>query len=87
LRSRGRRAGEQKAVEPPAALVDSLRAWRLKEARRRRVPAFRIFPDRTLLALAVARPSTEDDLLAVPGIGAALASRYGAELLALCRGA
>jgi DNA topoisomerase-3 len=66
-------------------LVEALREWRVREARRRRVPAFRIFPDRTLLALAAARPRDEDELLAVSGIGAALATRYGGELLGICR--
>ncbi|HUP24449.1 MAG TPA: DNA topoisomerase 3 [Thermoanaerobaculia bacterium] len=70
---------------PPPALVEALRAWRVKEARRRRVPAFRIFPDRTLLAVAAARPQTEDELLAVRGMGPALVGRYSADLLEVCR--
>ena len=50
-------------TEAPAGLVAELRAWRLAQARRRGVPAFRIFPDRTLLALAEARPASEDALM------------------------
>jgi DNA topoisomerase-3 len=72
----------------PAAspeLVERLRAWRLEEARRRRVPAFRIFGDRTLFALAQARPASEGGLLEVPGLGPKLVERYGRVLLGILR--
>jgi DNA topoisomerase III len=86
-RTAGARDGRAAAVEDgpgaPPALVGRLRAWRLEEARRRRVPAFRIFGDRALLALAEARPSTEAGLLAVPGLGPKLVERHGAALLKL----
>jgi DNA topoisomerase-3 len=85
--SRNRRSGKA-AGEPasaPEPLVRKLKAWRLQEARRRRIPAFRILTDRTLTALAAARPSTERELLAVHGIGPRLAETYGGELIALCR--
>ena len=62
-------------------LVAALKAWRLGEARRSRVPAFRILTDRTLLALAAERPAGEAELLAVSGIGPTLARKYGTELL------
>ena len=67
----------------PAELIAKLRAWRLAEARRRGVPAFRIFPDRTLFALAEARPGSEDTLMAVTGVGPRLARLYGPALLKL----
>ena len=47
------------------------------------MPAFRVFGDRTLLALAEARPETEGALLAVPGLGPKLVQRYGGALLKL----
>jgi superfamily II DNA helicase RecQ len=47
------------------------------------VPAFRIFPDRTLLALAEARPASEDTLMAVTGVGPRLVRLYGPALLKL----
>jgi DNA topoisomerase-3 len=67
----------------PAEVVAKLRAWRLTEARRRRVPAFRIFADRTLFALAEARPASEDALMAVTGLGPRLVRLYGPALLKL----
>jgi superfamily II DNA helicase RecQ len=47
------------------------------------VPAFRIFPDRTLFALAEGRPASEDALTAVTGVGPRLTRLYGPALLKL----
>ncbi|HUP04921.1 MAG TPA: DNA topoisomerase 3 [Bryobacteraceae bacterium] len=64
---------------PPAvaALEDALRAWRLQEARRMGIPAFRIFSDQTLQAIARRRPATAAALLAIPGIGLNTVEKYG----------
>jgi DNA topoisomerase-3 len=87
---RRRPAGGHVGTEPdtggrdaPAGLVAKLRAWRLAEARRRGVPAFRIFPDRTLFALAEARPASDSALMDVTGVGPRLARLYGPALLKL----
>jgi len=40
-------------------LEQALRTWRLAEAKRRRVPAFRIFGDRALLSIAATAPKSE----------------------------
>jgi DNA topoisomerase-3 len=69
--------------EAEAALFEKLREWRLEEARRRRVPAFRILGDRTLAAICRARPVDEEELLDVAGIGPAKASSYGRKILAV----
>src|SRR5581483_1224483 len=53
-------------------IEQALRAWRLSEAKRRRVPAFRIFGDRALLSIAAASPRNEAELLAVKGGGAGI---------------
>lgn len=74
------------AAEAPGALVEALRAWRLAEAKKRKVPAFRILTDRTLYALASAQPKNEVGLLNVPGIGPGIVSKYGSELLGLVAG-
>ncbi|MEP7012180.1 MAG: RecQ family ATP-dependent DNA helicase [Acidobacteriota bacterium] len=71
------------SAEAPAPLVEALRAWRLAEAKKRKVPAFRILTDRTLYALASDRPNNEVGLLNVPGIGPGIANKYGQELLGL----
>ncbi len=69
---------------PSAALVETLRTWRLKESKKKRVPAFRILTNRALLAIAEARPATAEALRDVPGIGPKLVQKYSAQLLGLC---
>ncbi|MDQ4029836.1 MAG: HRDC domain-containing protein, partial [Actinomycetota bacterium] len=64
-------------------LFERLRLWRLDRAREADVPAFVVFSDKTLRALAAARPGDPRALAAVPGIGPAKLERYGSELLAL----
>ncbi|MEM8934530.1 MAG: HRDC domain-containing protein, partial [Acidobacteriota bacterium] len=64
-------------------LLDALRAWRLGEARRRRIPAFRILTNRTLDAIASANPRSDDELLAVRGVGPRLLEQFGPDLLQL----
>ena len=59
---------------------EALRAWRLAEARRLGVPAFRIFTDRALSGLIHRRPGTPGEMLAVPGIGLRIAEKYGQEI-------
>jgi DNA helicase-2/ATP-dependent DNA helicase PcrA len=64
-------------------LLQRLREWRLDQARIQGVPAYVVFNDRTLDALASQRPTTEQALLAIPGIGPAKLESYGDELLDL----
>jgi ATP-dependent DNA helicase RecQ len=80
------------AAETPSGPVDperieALRDWRRREAARRSVPAYVVLHDRTLAALAAARPATLSALADVPGIGPAKLEAYGADLLAVIRGA
>jgi ATP-dependent DNA helicase RecQ len=67
--------------EVDAGLFERLRSWRLEAARADGVPAYRVFSDRTLRAVALARPSDEGELAAVPGIGPAKLERYGEAVL------
>ncbi|MDE3104071.1 MAG: RecQ family ATP-dependent DNA helicase [Acidobacteriota bacterium] len=70
-----------------AALAEQLREWRKQEAARTRKPAFLVFSDSTLTALALHQPTSLRALQQVPGIGQEKADRYGAEVIALCSGA
>ena len=72
---------------PSAELVAMLRAWRLREAKQKRVPAFRVLTNRALVAIAEARPASAESLGTVRGVGPTLLARYGAQLVALCCGA
>jgi ATP-dependent DNA helicase RecQ len=74
-----------RAIDADAELVQRLRALRGKLAKRGRVPAYKVFHDKTLLSLAVTRPTCRDELLAVHGIGEAKAKRYGDQVLELIR--
>ena len=62
-------------------VLSALKAWRSQAARTAGVPAYVIFHDTTLAALAEAMPSVSDDLLAVPGIGPVKVDRYGVDIL------
>ncbi len=70
-------------ADPDPDLVRSLRAWRLDTARTSGVPAYVVLHDVTLEALAALRPTTVEQLLAVPGLGPVKAARYGPSLLSL----
>ena len=50
------------------------------------MPAYVVFTDATLTALAEQRPASERELLAVSGIGRSKLEKYGADVLALCAG-
>jgi DNA helicase-2/ATP-dependent DNA helicase PcrA len=62
-------------------VFDRLKAWRLEEAGRASVPAFVVFTDATLAALAEHRPADVSGLLKMPGIGASKIERYGEAVL------
>ena len=81
-KARGARVRKtEKAVSPiNAALERALRAWRLAEARRREVPAFRILSDKALQAIAADKPASIRELLEIPGIGPRLAEQYGSQI-------
>ncbi len=64
-------------------LLSALKAWRAATARTCGVPAFVVFHDTTLAALAEARPGDTQALLDVPGLGPVKTERYGDALLAV----
>jgi ATP-dependent DNA helicase RecQ len=65
------------------ALFEQLRAWRAKTAKERGVPAYVVFHDSTLRALAAERPASRAQLMAVSGIGQAKLEAYAEEILAI----
>jgi DNA helicase-2/ATP-dependent DNA helicase PcrA len=64
--------------------AERLRAWRSERARSTGKPAYTVFDDRTLRALAAALPTSESGLAAIPGIGPVKLETYGPHLTALC---
>jgi len=73
---------------PPAydeQVFERLRAWRLQRSQRDSVPAYVVFTDATLEAVAERGPGTLAELATINGVGAVKLDRYGAEVLALLR--
>lgn len=66
-------------------LFDALRAWRKQVADSAALPAFVVFTDATLQAIAEAAPTSERDLLRLPGIGRVKVERYGEGVLSVVR--
>ncbi|MFI8592952.1 DNA helicase RecQ [Microbacterium sp. NPDC078428] len=82
--SRGRRAAASASLdEADQPLFEALRAWRAEEARRQGVPAYIVFGDATLRALAEHRPSSEAELGGISGIGEKKREAYGEAVLAV----
>jgi ATP-dependent DNA helicase RecQ len=72
--------------EQELALFETLRELRRRLAREEAVPAYRVFPDRTLKALACAQPSDQAGLLEVKGVGPRKVERYGPVFLHVLAG-
>jgi DNA helicase-2/ATP-dependent DNA helicase PcrA len=68
-------------------LYARLKQWRLRAAAAQQVPAYVVFTDATLIALAERRPGGMGELAEIAGIGPHKLSRYGEAVLALIRGA
>ena len=67
---------------PADPLTVALAAWRRDAARAARVEEAAVLDDRTLSAVAAARPRSIDALALVPGFGPLMARRHGERLLA-----
>jgi DNA helicase II / ATP-dependent DNA helicase PcrA len=68
------------------ALFERLREWRGEQARSQSLPAYVVFTDATLMAIAEDPPGNERELAAVPGVGPSKLDKYGAAVLSLCAG-
>jgi DNA helicase-2/ATP-dependent DNA helicase PcrA len=65
-------------------LYDELREWRRNQATEEEVPAYCVFTDATMMALAELLPRDPAALAKVPGIGPAKVQKYGDSVLAMC---
>jgi superfamily II DNA helicase RecQ len=65
-------------------LLARIKEWRASEARRLRVPAYVVMHDRTVMALAKARPGNPKQLLEIDGMGPAKVEKFGEAILGLC---
>ena len=84
-----RKPGRAKAAPSPAPdlssadapLFEALKAWRLTAAAGK--PAYTVAANKTLTAIAAARPHDEETLLAISGVGPAFIEKYAPEVLAI----
>ena len=84
----------RKSSAPPAAAANlgpdaqvrfiNLKAWRAEVAREHNLPAYVIFHDATLAAIAERNPASLDDLQGISGMGAKKLEAYGSEVLRVC---
>jgi len=85
----------RKGTAPPAAAANlgpdaqvrfiNLKAWRAEVAREHNLPAYVIFHDATLAAIAERNPGTLEDLQGISGMGAKKLEAYGADVLRVVR--
>ena len=73
-------------ADEDAPLLSALKAKRRALAEAQRVPAYVIFPDKTLIEMAEARPQTLDDMARINGVGAKKLDSYGAAFLSVIAG-
>ena len=79
-------ASQQATAELSAgqeAVFDRLRAWRGTAAKEQGVPAYVVFHDATLRAIAVAEPSSLPELAQINGVGESKLAKYGQSILEL----
>ncbi|MEU8617120.1 ATP-dependent DNA helicase UvrD2 [Streptomyces sp. NPDC048623] len=67
-------------------LYERLREWRSGQARELGQPAYCVFTDKTLMAIAERVPGSDGELAAISGVGARKLDRFGADVLAICAG-
>ena len=72
--------------EEDAPLLSALKAKRRALAEAASVPAYVVFPDRTLIEMAERKPANLDQMAQITGVGAKKLESYGAEFLAVITG-
>lgn len=67
-------------------LLAELKDWRLRVSKEMSVPAYVVFTDNTLIAIAESQPTDDAALVAIPGIGARKLEQFGPDVLAMVKG-
>ncbi len=62
-------------------LFETLRTLRSRLAKEQNVPPYVIFPDKTLIEMAIVKPATKGQMLGISGVGETKLSRYGETFL------
>ena len=88
-----KRSRKPQAPSPAAANLSqdalvryiNLKAWRAEVAKEHNLPAYVIFHDATLAAIAAASPQNLEDLHGISGLGAKKLEAYGFDVLRICK--
>ena len=75
------RCAADSVPEEDRDLFEALREWRRAAAAEAAMPPYIVFSDRTLVAIASARPASLHDLAALPGVGPKKLADYGTQVL------
>lgn len=67
-------------------LFERLREWRAAQARQQKVPAYVVFPDSTLISIAMSHPQKVQDLQGISGIGFKKLEKYGSDVIEIVNG-
>lgn len=86
VRKEVQRAVRQEVSEQDQPLLSALKAQRRALAEAQKVPAYVVFPDRTLLEMVRLKPDSLDALAQISGVGAKKLERYGAIFLEVLTG-
>lgn len=78
-------SGRDRTQGEDQRLLEALKSWRTAKYKEEEKPAFMILSQKALLGIAESAPQTEEELLAIKGIGRVKAARYGEEILAIVR--
>ncbi|WP_167105026.1 ATP-dependent DNA helicase UvrD2 [Mycobacterium sp. DL592] len=73
------------SVDIDDELLGQLKDWRSRTAKELKVPAYVVFTDNTLIAIAESLPADDAALVAIPGIGARKLEQFGHDVLELVR--
>jgi ATP-dependent DNA helicase RecQ len=86
LRAKAANVVRTQVAEEDEPLLSALKAKRRALAEAARVPAYVIFPDRTLIQMVQDRPQTLDEMAQVSGVGAKKLESYGGDFLSVIAG-
>jgi ATP-dependent DNA helicase RecQ len=81
------RAARMQVADEDAGLLSLLKAKRRALAEAQNLPAYIVFPDRTLIEMAEKKPATLDQMARITGVGARKLESYGAAFLEVINGA
>jgi DNA helicase II / ATP-dependent DNA helicase PcrA len=73
------------AADVDDELLGQLKDWRSRTSKELKVPAYVVFSDNTLIAIAESLPTDDAALVAIPGIGARKLEQFGPDVLDLVR--